>query len=488
MSSCATDPEPRMDASPTIQLGLGAPDPSHPAALTPPRVLIAYATPSLASSFVFTLVGLYLLKYSTDVLLIPPSVMGLVFGLSRIWDGVTDPVMGYLSDRTRTRMGRRRPWMIAAAVPVGAGFLAIWAPPESLHGGGLIAWMACSVILFYTATTAFGIPYTALGAELSEGYHDRTRIYGARAFADYLGVIMAGVGLLVLEQAADPRSAARAVAWIGAASMVVGLIWPAWVLRERTDFQGRGGTKPPFASFGDVLRNRNARLLLGVFFLELLGYQAFVTLMPFMTEYLLETPGATAYYLFAAIGSTLLFIPAWVPLSRRFGKAQVWTGSLIAKAGLFAGFAFVGAGDWLMIGVLTASFGVATGAGTVLGPSLQTDVIDTDEARTGERKEGTFFAAWGLAMKLAVGCSIFVSGTALAWIGFVPNAAQGESALRGLRGLISVFPMLTHIGAVLLLRRVDLDERGYARVRADIRARRAINATREADTRAPSAP
>jgi GPH family glycoside/pentoside/hexuronide:cation symporter len=473
MTASAGRPAAARETVSTVRLGLKAqrqvPPPTPPT--TPARVLIAYATPSLASSFVFTLVGLYLLKYSTDVLLISPSVMGLVFGLSRIWDAVTDPVMGHLTDRTRSRFGRRRPWMIAAAVPVGLGFLAIWSPPAWLDGDGLILWMSCAVILFYTATTAFGIPYTALGAELSEGYHDRTRIYGARAFADYVGVILAGLGLLYLEQAEDPRMAASQVAMVGAVGMIVGLIWPAWVLRERVDFQQRSTTKRPFAAFGDVLRNRTARLLLGVFFLELLGYQAFITLMPFMTEYLLETPGATAYYLFVAIGSTLFFIPIWSPLSRRFGKTRIWRGSLLAKAVLFACFSFPGAGDWLLIGFLTASFGIASGAGTVLGPSIQADVIDSDEARSGERMEGTFFAAWGLAMKLAVGCSIFVSGTGLAWIGFVPNAAQSEFALTGLRGLISIFPMATHIGAAWLLGRVNLDEQEYARIRAQIRER-----------------
>jgi len=142
-------------------------DPLHTPA--PRAVLIAYAAPALSSSFLFTAVSLYLLKFSTDILLMAPATMGLLFGISRFWDAVTDPLVGHLSDRTNTRWGRRRPWLLASAIPVALGYFAVWAPPEGLVGTSLTLWMGAAILVFYAAVTAFSVPYNAPGAELAEG-------------------------------------------------------------------------------------------------------------------------------------------------------------------------------------------------------------------------------------------------------------------------------------------------------------------------------
>jgi GPH family glycoside/pentoside/hexuronide:cation symporter len=452
-----------------------APDTAR-APRAPRAVLVAYAAPALSSSFLFTAVSLYLLKYSTDVLLMAPATMGLLFGLSRFWDAVTDPLVGHLSDRTDTRWGRRRPWLVASAIPVALAYYAVWAPPSELVGSALTLWMGAAILVFYATITAFSVPYNALGAELSADYHDRSRIFGAKASGDQIGIIAAAGSLLVMERAADPRVVAGCVAMLAGVLMLGGILWAVTVLREPADHQRRGGARPLYARFVDVLRNPGARILLAVFFLEMLGYNAFVTLLPYLTEYVLETPGSTAYYLFAAIGTTLATIPLWIHYSRRFGKVRVWTAALVVKIGVFAGMGFVGAGDWLGIGALTVVFGAATGASVVLGPSLKADVVDTDEAETGERKEGTFFAAWGLAIKGAIGVAILLSGLVLSATGFRPNVAQTHEALFGIRMLVSAFPLLCHALAIALLVRLDLDEKAHAVVRSRIRVRRVASA------------
>lgn len=433
--------------------------------------MLAYAAPGLATSFLFTGVSLYLLKFSTDVLLMAPATMGLIFGLARFWDAVTDPLVGHLSDRTRTRWGRRRPWLVAAVVPAALSYYAVWAPPVTLEGAALTAWMVVAILVFYACITCFAVPYIALGAELSAGYHERTRIFAAKAVGDQLGIIAAAAALLFMERAAAPRIAAGCMATVGAVLMVGGTLWAVAVLREPAAHQGRGG-QGAYASFLDVLRNQGARILLAVFFLEMLGYNAFVTLLPYVTEYVLQTPGSTAYYLFGAIAATMASIPVWVRLSRRSGKVRTWAAALAAKVGIFAGMGFVGAGDSLAIGTLTVLFGATTGASVVLGPSLKADVVDTDEAATGERKEGVFFAAWNLAIKASIGVAILLAGWVLSATGFQPNVAQTEKALGGIRFLVSLLPMASHTLAIWLLLRLELDEDAHASVSGRIRARR----------------
>jgi GPH family glycoside/pentoside/hexuronide:cation symporter len=438
----------------------------------PSRSLVAYSVPAVTSSFIFTAVSLYLLKYSTDVLLIAPATVGLIFGFARFWDAATDPLVGHLSDRTRSRWGRRRPWMLAAAVPVGLAYFAIWSPPAGLAGNGLALWMAAAILLFYAAITMFSVPYTALGAELSQDYHDRTRVFGAKAVGENVGIVLAAASLLVLERSAEPRATAAAVAALAGLFMLGGIAWAVRVLREPDHHQGRGGTRSPYASFGDVFRNPDARTLLAVFFLEMLGYQTFVVLLPYLTEYILGMPGSTAFYLFGAIAATLVTIPLWVRLATRFDKVRLWGASLAVKIAVFGGIGFVGAGEPVAIAVLTVIFGAASGAGAVLGPSLKADVVDSDEAQNGERKEGTFFAAWGLAIKSAIGCAILVSGFVLSATGFQPNTQQTPDALAGIRSLVSVFPLVCHVLALALLRRLRMTEAAHHDIRRCIEERR----------------
>ena len=146
----------------------------------PRTTVFAYGLPGIGAGYMYLLIGLYVMKFSTDVLLISPLVMGLIFSASRIWDAVSDPLVGYLSDRTRSRFGRRRTWMAASVVPIAGVFLMIFAPPTGLEGTGLVIWMAVAIIGWYSVMTAFFVPHLSLGAELSTNYHERSRLFGYR--------------------------------------------------------------------------------------------------------------------------------------------------------------------------------------------------------------------------------------------------------------------------------------------------------------------
>ena len=123
-----------------------------PASQLPDRVswptVFAYGTPGTGAGYMYLMLALYVMKFATDVLLIAPAIMGIIFSASRIWDAVSDPVVGYLSDRTKTAYGRRRSWIIASCVPIGATFIMVFSPPASLSDTGLVIWMAVAIIGF----------------------------------------------------------------------------------------------------------------------------------------------------------------------------------------------------------------------------------------------------------------------------------------------------------------------------------------------------
>ena len=132
---------------------VAAPTAAGGVARTPLPKILVYALPAVGDGFMTSLVSFFFLKFAADVLLLAPGLMGLLFGLSRIWDAVSDPLVGYWSDRTRSRLGRRRPWLAGGAVPMALFFVALWAPPSFLTGSALVAWLGVAIVLFYTAHT-----------------------------------------------------------------------------------------------------------------------------------------------------------------------------------------------------------------------------------------------------------------------------------------------------------------------------------------------
>lgn len=413
-----------------------------------------YSLPAAGANFMDNLIGMFLLKFTTDVLLVAPALMATLFGLARVWDAVSDPVVGYWSDHTQSRLGRRRPWILASAVPLALAFLALWSPPE-LAPPLLAAWLCASILCFYTAQTAFAVPHMAWGAEFARSAHDRTRVFAGRLAVGLLGVFAAAFGMGVLERADDPRAAAFVLAAIAGLATIGGCVWAVSRLSERPEYQGRGGTSP-YAAFGDVLRNPHARILLAVFFLEALGFASMTATMPFYIQYVTGREGETALFMGGALGSMLVSIPVWLALARRYGKRPVWLASLFGRACAFGAVLVLPPTNVEAMVINMVIIGSCFGCGSMIGPSVKADVIDDDERRTGQRKEGTFFASWNLAAKASGAAAVILSGVVLQLVAFEPNAAQQPLALTGIRVLFAAFPCLFYLLALGLLLRLSL--------------------------------
>ena len=150
--------------------------------------LALYALPTIGLTAMHWLIMVFLLKFATDTLGIPPAIVGVLFAAGRFWDAISDPLAGWWSDRTKTPLGRRRPWMLGAALPLGVSFYALWNAP--LEATPVVAgvWLSGSLVLFFTAITSVRIPYMALGAELTDDHHARTRIAAVRVGAEAVGI------------------------------------------------------------------------------------------------------------------------------------------------------------------------------------------------------------------------------------------------------------------------------------------------------------
>ncbi len=437
-------------------------------------VIWLYCLPSMGIGVTGLLFSMYLMKYSTDVLLIAPATMGLIFGLSRFWDAVSDPLVGYLSDLTRSSIGRRRSWMLASALPVGIGIFGLWSPPESLGPIAIVVWMVVALLVYETASTAFFVPHGALGVELTPSYHERTRLFGYRHVLTALGLI-AGLGVFQwVSNAEDIREAAFWMSSLCGGGVAVLIIYSSIRLRERPDYQGRGGTAMT-ASFADVIRNPHARVLLFVYGIETFGVSSIAMLVPYVTEYGFGAKEITTPLIATYFVPQFALTPVWIALSRRFGKKPLWLGAMIVTMLAFAGFFFLPERVSVWVFLLAGLLGLAGGCGAVVAPSINADIVDWDEMQTGERKEGAYLALWNFVRKAAGGLTAVLAGFALSLANFEPNVEQTDEVKLVIRVLFSIVPATCYLIGAILFARFTFNEKEHAEVRRLLDERSAGN-------------
>lgn len=442
--------------------------------------VFGFGIPGLGAGYMYLMMSLYVMKFATDVLLIAPAIMGLIFSASRIWDAISDPVVGYLSDRTRVRYGRRRSWILASTLPIGAAFIMVFAPPDDLGGAGLVAWMAVAVIGFYSAMTVFFVPHLSLGAELSSSYHERSRLFGVRhGFYTFGSILSLITFYLLISAEQEGREAVRETAFdlglLASAVMVVLILISVGQLKEKPEYQGRVNANP-FHAFRDVWRNPHARLLIVVTFIENVGSAAIGALTLYVAQYVVEAPLWAPLIILCYMVPSSLSVPLWIPLSRRFGKVRLWMFSMLLTGFSFGSMFLL---PWIdsisvkLIYISIAAFfaGLAAGCGGTISPSIQGDVIDYDEMMTGERKEGSYFAAWNFVYKSATGIMLLLTGFVLQVSGFTPNQEQTMTVQVSMVTLYGLFPLICYLTGAFLFRRFSLDEAAHADIRKELDGR-----------------
>ncbi len=436
--------------------------------------VFGFGVPGLGAGYMYLMMSLYVMKFATDVLLIAPAIMGLIFSASRIWDAVSDPIVGYLSDRTRLRYGRRRSWILGSTLPIGAAFIMVFAPPENLTGAGLAIWMGVAVIGFYSAMTVFFVPHLSLGAELSSSYHERSRLFGVRhGFYTFGSILSLITFYLLISAEQEGRDVVRDVAYdlalLASGVMVLLILVSVGQLKEKPEYQGRVNANP-FHAFRDVWRNPHARLLIIVTFIENVGSAAIGALTLYVTQYVIGAPLWAPVIILCYMVPSSLSVPLWLPLSRRFGKVRLWLFSMLLTGFSFGSMFLL---PWLgdvsvkIAYICVAAFfaGLAAGCGGTLSPSIQGDVIDYDEMVTGERKEGSYFAAWNFVYKGATGVMLLLTGFVLQLSGFVPNQEQTMTVQVAMVTLYGLFPLICYSIGAFLFRRFSLDETEHAKIR-----------------------
>jgi GPH family glycoside/pentoside/hexuronide:cation symporter len=425
----------------------------------PTRTLLLYALPTAGTTSMHWLIMVFLLKFATDTLGLAPMMVGFVFGAGRFWDALSDPIAGWASDRTRSRLGRRRPWMFCAAVPLALSFYALWSVPVDASPRLMGVWLAASLLLFFTALTAVRIPYLALGAELTENHHERTRLCAVRVGAEAFGIFTAIGALHLIENAESiPQMASWVAGALGLLTTSI-VVFAAIFLREPAANQGRAAAHP-IAALRDVAQNPHAlRLTIGLVFAEV-GLGSLLVAIPFVTE-MMGQPGTSALRILGFVIPFVLAVPIWIPLGERFGKSRCYVAASGLCALSFVTLGVAGFGQEFIATISMVMIGVSQAALRTFPDSIKADVIDWDEARTGERKEGSYFAVWNLADKAAGVLSVGL-------VGFFIQGSAGGVDVEGVRLVVSYVPAFFMTLSMITLGGFGLGAREHADLRARI--------------------
>ena len=341
------------------------------------RTIFNYSAPFVPAYFLYMLVTIGYMFFATDVLLIAPGVIGTIFFLSKIWDAVSDPLVGYWSDQTKSRLGRRRSWMMASAIPLAAAAIMMWTPPTWLSPTALLIWVAVSLLAFYTTFTAYAVPQLALGAELNPNPHERARLFGGRQIGLSVGMLCAfAIGAPLIVGNEDARTNVIFLSVIGGLAFAAIALLCARALPAEPVHKNARGAKNPFSAVRDVAANPHARLLLFVYFIEVFGIGGTSVMTPYVLEYVTDAASAIAFVFIAFTVATTLSIPFWVSMSRRFERHRLWLFAMGLQAIGYGSIAFQDEGRIALLVVGCAINGFGTGCGQTLGHAIKADIID----------------------------------------------------------------------------------------------------------------
>ena len=386
--------------------------------------------------------GLYAEKAGIGLL-----AVGLALFVARLWDLVTDPLVGALTDHLSSRRNARK-WLMAAGAPllVVATFQLL-SPPTPVDVGYLVGWsMAC-----FLGWTLISVPHLAWSADLSFDYHERSRLNGWREGMAVAGILVAGLIPLAMGMGDDPTAIAHRFAWVMAILIPAGL---AVTLLTVPDPRVPQPATRPHWRMALPWQNRPLRRLLLAYSLNGVANGIPAALFILFVGHVLLADAWLGLFLAAYFSAAVLVLPGWIRLSRSIGRQRTWPLAMLWAAASFAWVPLLGAGDSLAFLLICLLSGAALGAEMALPAAIQADVVDQEQDRGGVRRPGYFFGLWGLATKLSGALAVAL---AFGLLSLAPDAGADDYHPLAIALLYGALPIPFKLAAAVLVWRFPLE-------------------------------
>jgi len=441
-------------------------------------VCLGFSVGTVGVSIMLNTVTSFYPAFMSTVLGQSPEIAGYLLMISKLADAVIDVVVGSMSDNARTRWGRRKPFLLAGALLSAVSFLMLFAPPV-LGQGALMAWMIAALLIYSTAYSLFNVPYMALPSELTDGFHERTRLISFRTVFVSIGQVLALAGTAALVQSGGAGRGGYATMGlvmaliIGGAMTATALSIP--VRHAPEGMQRATSHMPTLSQLRAIGRNRPFMMLLGA---KVFQFLSFASVASTMLLFMLNVVGIgyDGQIVLAMTQNlvTALAMPLWVWTGKRIGKRRTYLIGVV----LFCAAAL----SWLLadssigtIGIVSRGFvsGLGSGALILMSISMLGDTQAYDRLLTGEAREGLLSSAIAVVEKVSFALGVAVLGVFLRWLNYVPTTGgaiieQPPSAILALKLGFAVIPAAMFAINGLFLWLYDLDEDKMEATRAAV--------------------
>jgi GPH family glycoside/pentoside/hexuronide:cation symporter len=418
---------------------------------------ILYGVADLGISLLTASIQFFLLFFYTDIAGIDPAIAGTALLIGKLtWDAINDPLFGYFSDRTRSRWGRRKPYMLLGAIPFGVTIWLLFSIPPGMVG--LTAFLAVlgSFLLADTTQTLVSVPYYALSAELTYDYDERTSLISIRMIFTVLGYILgaaattAVAGLFINMGWTESAAYSGMGAVFGTVAVITMLITTLGV-KERQRPESKPAQMPVRSQITHVLKNRPFVQYMIMSTIISISFVLLTSLLPYFLTYQLEMADQIPLIMLVMLTTIGIFLIPWRMVSERINKGPAYAlGLAIASVAIIGAFLLPqGPTPWIYAIAFVAGLGFS--AQYVFPWSMIPDVIEVDQKKTQERHEGIYFGINAFLGKLTGALGIAISGWALKLFGYVPDAAQTTQALFGIRFFFAIVPVVAFMIALPLL-------------------------------------
>jgi GPH family glycoside/pentoside/hexuronide:cation symporter len=391
------------------------------------------------------------------------ALAGTVLMIGKIWDAITDPITGYISDRTRSRWGRRRPYMFVGAILSFFLMGVMFTKPAIDSQFTLFLYLTFLYCLLNTTYTLINIPYSALLPELTDDYHQRTILTGYRMSFAVLGTFIgAGAVMPIISVFASLEAGWTFMGYVMGAAMLLSTLITVWTIRE-PEHPERPSEKGFLRTYGEALRNKVFLSALIPWTLFIMGTSMVQGALVYYFTYIFGNEGLFQLALLFLLSTSLLFIPLWVKISLRIGKKQCYMiGMLIMSAGVLV-FSLLGeaigpVGAVVVMGL--AGAGLSTHY--VMPHSILPDIVEHDASSYGNvRREGVFASLWTFSMKVGQAVALALNGWILALFAYQAGQTSALAEL-GIKLICGPLPAIWYLVGIWILRSYPIDKEYYA--------------------------
>jgi GPH family glycoside/pentoside/hexuronide:cation symporter len=439
---------------------------------------LTYGIGDIASNFFIVTTGMFLLYFLIEIVGVDPTLAGIMLLFPKLWDVVSDPIMGGISDVTKTRFGRRRPYLLFGAIPFGLTFFIIFVAPHYKTDFANALHVALLFALGCTAFTVINVPYSSMVAEMSDDYNERMSITSFRMIFSSVGVLLAGGLAMPLVELGGGgvvnEAGFRFMGLVFGVIIVITCLVCFWGTRKAPSLPPKEKMPPIGEQIKIALRNFPFLMLMSSYFFQALAAGILMAGFIFYVKYAMELPETAMEIVFPIfLVTAIIFIPVWLQIGKWLGKITAYRIGLLFYAVMLGSLFFTGPDNVISLYVQVFLVGIGFSSFQLFPFSMLPDTIEYDEMQSGLRREGIFSGMWSSSQKIAYSLGPPIIGITLGLFGYVEGSdVQPDSVSFGVRVVFCIVTGVALLISFLPLGKYELTEERFEEIKKLIAKKR----------------